>query len=329
VLKAGNQPIAIAPLIFTSIRIWGIKVRRLGFFYNAHVPRADFIIAQRSREAYRIIWDHIYRNCSWDLLQFCQLPEGSLTLEEIPRLAAKDGCQTGVWLSGASPYQPLCTSWKEYFDNLAAKHRSNLRNRFKRLRSLGPVEMELVTSDENLADVLETGLQLEAASWKGEAHTAISSDPDVSRFYSKLAWLAARHGWLFLHFLNAGTDRIAFHYCLSYKNRIYRLKSGYDPAYARYSPSNLLESLALQNAFEQRMAEYEFLGESDDWKLQWAKQNKPHYWLFICSHTITGRLLYFMKFRLAPVLKKALRKFHHFVLQLRTRFRVAASRSQL
>ena len=40
---------AIAPLILTPIRMWGIKVRRLGFFYNAHVPRADFLIAQRPR----------------------------------------------------------------------------------------------------------------------------------------------------------------------------------------------------------------------------------------------------------------------------------------
>ena len=329
VVMAGDKPIAIAPLIFTSIRIWGIKVRRLGFFYNAHVPRADFIIAQQSREAYRIIWDHIYRNCSWDVLQLCQLPEGSLTLEEIPSLAAKDGCQTGVWQSCASPYQPLCTSWNEYFDGLTAKHRSNLRNRFKRLRNTGPVEMELVTSDEKLTDTLETGLQLEAAGWKGKAHTAISSDPDVARFYLKLAWSAARRGWLFLHFLNAGPDRVAFLYCLSYKNRIYRLKSGYAPAYARYSPSNLLDCLALQNAFEQGITEYEFLGESDDWKLQWAKQTKPHYWLFICSHTVTGRLLYLIKFRLAPVLKKALRKFHFFFRQVSAHFPIVASRGQL
>src|ERR1022692_4832500 len=36
VLSSGDRPIAIAPLILTPIRMWGIKVRRLGFFYNAH-----------------------------------------------------------------------------------------------------------------------------------------------------------------------------------------------------------------------------------------------------------------------------------------------------
>ena len=40
VLKAGDETVGIAPLILTPVRMWGIKVRRLGFFYNAHVPRA-------------------------------------------------------------------------------------------------------------------------------------------------------------------------------------------------------------------------------------------------------------------------------------------------
>src|ERR1035437_338636 len=61
VLKAGDQTVAIAPLILTPIRMWGIKVRRLGFFYNAHVPRADFLIAERRGGGYRAIWDYLSR----------------------------------------------------------------------------------------------------------------------------------------------------------------------------------------------------------------------------------------------------------------------------
>jgi hypothetical protein len=137
VLKAGDQTVAIAPLILTSIRMWGIKVRRLGFCYNAHVPRADFLIAQRPQEAYRAIWRHLCRSRDWDLLELCQLREGSATLKIIPALACMDGCQIVTWMSGASPYLPLGASWKQYFDGLAVKHRANLRNRLKRLNAIG------------------------------------------------------------------------------------------------------------------------------------------------------------------------------------------------
>jgi CelD/BcsL family acetyltransferase involved in cellulose biosynthesis len=317
VLKAGSQTVAIAPLILTPIRMWGIKVRRLGFFYNAHVPRADFLIAQRRAEAYRAIWSHLSRSHDWDLLQLCQLPEGSETLEAISGLAGPDHCKMVTWLSGASPYLPLSASWGVYFDSLAAKHRSNLRNRFKRLNAIGPVEVETITAGEKLTDALGAALQLEAAAWKGEARTAISCNPDVSKFYSAFAQRAAERGWMRLNFLQTGAQRIAFDYSLFYKNRIHLLKIGYDPAYAPYSPSNLLLFMVLQDAFERGAREYDFLGESADWKSNWTKHSRPHYWLFVFSCTFKGHLLHFIKAQLVPLLKRSsLRPLRKLVLRL-------------
>lgn len=317
VLKAGDQTVAIAPLILTPVRMWGIKVRRLGFFYNAHVPRADFLIAQRPEEAYRAIWSHLYRNRGWDLLQLSQLPEGSATLKAIPALAGPDDCPIVTWRSGASPYLPLGAPWNQYFDRLAAKHRANLRNRFKRLNGIGPVEVETITSGEELPGALEAGWKLEAAAWKGEAHTAISCHPDVSRFYSTLARRAAERGWMRLNFLRAGAIRVAFDYSLFYRNRVHLLKLGYDPAYAPYSPSNLLVSLVLEDACERDVREYDFLGESADWKLQWTKHSRPHYWLFVFSSSFKGRFLHLIKSRLVPLLKRdGLQPLRNFVLRL-------------
>jgi CelD/BcsL family acetyltransferase involved in cellulose biosynthesis len=304
VLKAGDETVAIAPLILTPIRMWGIKVRRLGFFYNAHVPRADFLIAQRPEEVYRAIWKHLSRSRDWDLLQLCQLPEGSATLEAIPRLAGPDDCQIVTWLSGASPYVPLRSSWAQYFDGLAAKHRGNLRNRFKRLNAIGPVELETITSGEKLMEAVEAGLQIEAAAWKGEAGTAISCDPDVARFYATFARRAAERGWMRLHFLQAGPQRVAFDYSLSYKNRMHLLKVGYDPAYSPYSPSNLLLCMILQRMFGQDAREYDFLGEGADWKSKWTAQSRSHYWLFVFSGAPKGRLLHLIKSELVPRLKR-------------------------
>ena len=107
VVRAGDRPIAIAPLILTPIRMWGLNVRRLGFFYNAHVPCADFLIAERPAEVCRAIWTHLSTDRTWDLLQLCQLREGCETLEEMPALAARSACPTGVWTSEASPYVPV------------------------------------------------------------------------------------------------------------------------------------------------------------------------------------------------------------------------------
>jgi CelD/BcsL family acetyltransferase involved in cellulose biosynthesis len=145
---------------------------------------------------------------------------------------------------------------------------------------------------------------LEAAAWKGESRTAIQCDAAVSRFYSVLAERAAERGWLHLHFLRAGDARVAFDYSLTYKNRIHLLKVGYDPAFAPFSPSNLLLCKVLERAFKQGLTEYDFLGGDAGWKQNWAKQVRQHYWLFVFSSDFKGRFLHLIKFRLIPMLKR-------------------------
>jgi CelD/BcsL family acetyltransferase involved in cellulose biosynthesis len=303
VLQAGGEAIAIAPLILTRVKMWGVPLRRLGFFYNDHVPRADFLIAQRPGEAYRAIWSHLLENRNWDLLQLCQLPAGSETLAQFRNLAAEDGCLSGVWASGASPYISLSTSWPQYCGGLAAKHRSNLRNRFKRLNQVGTVDLETVAAHENAEEAVEAGLSLEAAAWKGSAGTAIASDPELVNFYATFAQCAAKNGWLRLHFLKTGPKRIAFDYSLAYKNRLFLLKLGYDPEFAAYSPSNLLLYLALQGSFERGMSVYDFLGQTAEWKRNWTLEATEHYWLYIFPRSFKGRLLHFLKFRAVPFVK--------------------------
>jgi CelD/BcsL family acetyltransferase involved in cellulose biosynthesis len=119
-----------------------------------------------------------------------------------------------------------------------------------------------------------------------------------------LAQRAETRGWLRLHFLEADAKRIAFDYSLVYKNRLYLLKLGYDPAYAQYSPSNLLAQLALHASFERGEVEYDFLGDNLDWKKCWSRQTRPHYWLYVFSDTLKGRLLRALKFKWIPLLRR-------------------------
>ena len=192
--------------------------------------------------------------------------------------------------------------------------------RFKRLNGIGPVAIETITSGETVALALEAGLQLEAAAWKGAAGTAISCDPRISKFYSTLAQRASERGWMRLNFLQAGPQRVAFDYSLFHKNRIHLLKLGYDPAYAPYSPSNLLLSMALQAAFERDVREYDFLGDAGDWKTSWTKHSRPHYWLFVFSCTLKGQILHLIKSRLIPLLKrKSFQPFRDLVVRVAAR----------
>lgn len=305
VVRAGEEIIAIAPLMASRVRMYGLNVRRLEFINNVHTPRFDFIIARRQEEAYRAIWTFLLRQRGqWDLLELCQLPTASESLKELPRIAVESGSLIGIWPSERSPYVPLVGTWDDYFRGLKGHHRSNMRNRLKRLERLGQVKMEVITSGEQLADALEEGLRIEAAAWKGQAGSAISSSAELRHFYKGLAGMAAERGWLRLYFLNVNGQRIAFAYTLCSGNKLYVLKIGYDPNFAAYSPCNVLTYMALRNAFELGLAEYDILGVEDKWKLDWTKEVRPHCWMFVFSDGLRARLLHWAKFQLVPRLKR-------------------------
>jgi CelD/BcsL family acetyltransferase involved in cellulose biosynthesis len=304
--KTADRVIGIAPLMLCRDRMYGLEVRRLQSIHNDHTPRADFIVGGEHREAYDALWTHLRgTRASWDVLQLSQLPAGSGTLALLPPLAARDGFRWGCWRSADSPYLPLHDTWDSYLTRLTSRHRCNLRNRLKRLGQLGEVALRDVSSlDNGGLDALEEGWWLEAAAWKGRAGTAIASRPELRQFYTRVAQRSAERGWLRLHFLTVAGRPIAFGYSLCYERRLYLLKPGYDPAYAPYSPSNLLCYLVLREAFRSGLVEYDFLGDEDDWKCQWTDDRRPHYWLFVFSDHARARLLHYVKFRLLPWLKQ-------------------------
>jgi CelD/BcsL family acetyltransferase involved in cellulose biosynthesis len=304
-VRDGAKLVGIAPLMRSETRMYGLGVRRLGTLYNPHVPRCDFIVAAAAQGACRALWRHLRdAERGWDVLELCQLPPGSRALAELPGTARGDGFLTGTWCAPGSPYLRVAGSWDDYFGKLRAKHRSNLRNRLKRLGQLGEVKLDLVSSADELSAPLEDGFRLEAAAWKGEAGTAIGARGDLRLLYTRLAERMARRGRLRLHFLTLDGRRIAFGYSLFHQNRLYLLKPGYDPRYAHLSPSNLLWLMVLRDAFDQGLAEHDFLGMDDAWKLEWTSAVRRHQWLYVFPRSATGALLRSLKFGIVPALRR-------------------------
>jgi CelD/BcsL family acetyltransferase involved in cellulose biosynthesis len=64
---------------------------------------------------------------------------------------------------------------------------------------------------------------------------------------------------------------IAFDLCLEERGIHYLLKTGFDPEYARFAPGLILRHKMIERAFELGLSRYEFLGDSEPWKLAWTQ----------------------------------------------------------
>jgi CelD/BcsL family acetyltransferase involved in cellulose biosynthesis len=304
-VKDGEELVGIAPLMMSRKRMYGVSVRELGFMYNDHTPRFDFIVARNHASVYQAIWRHLCdRREEWDLLKLCQIDSGSRTLMELPLLAAASGCQVGTWPSIESPFLRMEGSFDQYFKSLNSGLRQNLKRRMKRLEERGAVEFECVSAEEQIDGALPDAFRIEADSWKGSAGTAIECDPELQKFYSLVAHRAARRGALYLTFLRANGRRIAFDLSLIHNNKRFILKPGYLQEYRTCSPGQQLTAMTIRDAFARGLTEIDFLGAAEEWKLSWTSERRKSYWLFVFQKDLRGSLLHYTKFRFVPWLQE-------------------------
>jgi CelD/BcsL family acetyltransferase involved in cellulose biosynthesis len=306
VVHDGRGPIAIAPLMRARTKVLGVEVDAVEPIVNDHTPRYEFILTDRRRAACRTIWEHLRdAGHGWQLLFARQLPSGSITLSTLAACAEQDGYLVGRRTWESSPFVSFSGTWARFYAARSRNHRSKVNTGLNRLRRLGAVQLETVTEGPMIETALQDGFRIEAAAWKARTGTAIVCDETVGRFYRDLATRAASAGTLRLLFLNVAGRRIAFAYALEAYNRLFVLKAGYDPEFARYSPYNVLCALVFQDAFARRLDEYEFLGGNEAWKRSWTDHVHTHEWLYVFRPTLGMRALYELKCRLLPRLHRS------------------------
>jgi CelD/BcsL family acetyltransferase involved in cellulose biosynthesis len=268
---------------------------------NVYSERFELLLGDRPQEAAEAIWRYLKAHADrWDVLELRQLPEKSRTLTLLSGFAERDSYAVGCWPSTESPYVEVRDSWESYYKSLKKAHRADVRRRMGRLEQEGPVELDLVMSDRDFDKDFGDAVRLESSAWKGAQGTAIESDAGSKTFYRDILARAAKDGRLRLYFLTVGGKRIAVRIGLFFHNRLFMLKSGYDPEYAAFSPSHLLCDKVIREAWNLQFAEADFLGNAERWKLSWSTNVRAHHWLFIFPRRPVPWTVHALKFRLLP-----------------------------
>jgi len=235
---------------------------------NWHSPMFGFLA--RDSEARSALAETLFEHTRAVDLSF--LDRGDPSLEACLRLSRASHRQVLVWTLVRSPYVDISGGdWSCFCSALPPKVRKELRRARRRLDEQGAVEVEFRDGSGDLEALLTEGFSVEGSGWKEQRGTAITSDPRTKQFYADVARWGASRGELVLAFLRLDGRPIAFDLCLESGGAVYPLKGGFDPAFRRYGPGVLLTYESLRRAFERRLASYELLGDSDPYKLVWAR----------------------------------------------------------
>jgi len=212
-------------------------------------------------------------NCHrWDVADFQQLRSGSSLLEVEP---------PSDW-SGQITVQEVCPVLNlpeklQELPRLVPSHMlEKLRYYRRRFQQFGPLRVESARLD-NFAELFERFASLHQAQWTARGKDGVLREPRVQRFNREAAERMLISGMLRLYVLRKESEVIAGLYALAHRDRTYYYLSGFDPAYAAFSPGTLLIGHAIEEAIRESRAHFDFLRGRETYKYLWGAKGRLNY----------------------------------------------------
>ena len=304
----------VLPLVRRRIVMSGLPIVQLTLPANVHSLRASLTVCpgQEGEAALKAIWQAVKELPRWDVIDVANAVEGN-TLDRLVSLAQKDGYHTARKRTSQTLYLPIASSTTPASDKGAQppwlagtrpKFRSHLRRAKRQLEEQGTLELKHSSTADPVA--LEKFYALEASGWKGAEGTAIKCHPSTRQFYDAIAQAAARDGYLSLDFLELNGKPIAGHFGFNLRGRYFLAKAGYDEAFRRHGPGQLLVNEILNQTPERGLHEFDFVGPATWDESRWASARRTNYRVFIFRKNWYGELLYELRISLRDLMRRML-----------------------
>jgi CelD/BcsL family acetyltransferase involved in cellulose biosynthesis len=297
---------AIAPLMrYRDHSFLRLPVQVIQLIGNFHSNRLDVITTVANRRAcIKAIYGYLQSE-SWDTLYCLLIPECSPNVSHLLDCCEDFGYKAVMQRVQQSPYVKVETDWSAYWASRSEGGRRGLKNRIRHLEAMGTLHFETMYLADDVDGLMESIFEVASKGWAYRQGSAICSTPQLKGFYAELARIANRRQWLKCHLLKLDDKPIAFEMCLHYNNTTYGLKSGYCEELSKLSPGRVLWYLALQKDFSTHIAEFDFLGNSEPYKLRWATGMREHLKLFIFNSTLRAKWLHWKPLQMKEMLKNS------------------------
>jgi CelD/BcsL family acetyltransferase involved in cellulose biosynthesis len=290
----------IVPLVRRRIVAFGLPIIKLSIPANVHSLRASLTVCrdEEGEAVLRQLWQAVKDLPRWDMVDVATVVEEN-GLDRLLALARAEGYPTARKRTSQTLYLPIGAASIDpkappaWLVETRPKFRSHLRRARKQLEERGALELKHYDAADPAA--LDKFYALEASGWKGVEGTAIKCDPRTRQFYDLVAQAAAHDGYLSLDFLELNGKPIAAHFGFNLRGRYFLAKAGYDEAYRRHGPGQLLVNEILNETPQRGLREFDFVGPATWDESRWASARRTNYRIFIFNRTWYGQLLHFLR----------------------------------
>jgi CelD/BcsL family acetyltransferase involved in cellulose biosynthesis len=282
----GGRPVGYFPMILTSERFHGLRLRTLRLAGNIYTPIAcPLVQTDDSAAIYDYCVQQVITSIPWRLFLIEQLPTEFPGAAELKEAFGRAGYFVTLEDSSVNwIYESQGISSQEYHDQLPFGVRRDTRQFSRRLAASGDFEFRVCSSDLTDREVADYAY-VYSRSWKEPEY-----DPT---FHADLMGVMAKRGVLRLGFLYLDKKPIAAQLWLIATGRAYAVKTAYDEAFKRMSVGTVLTWRIIEHLMNQDgMHSFDYLTGDDEYKRRWCNMRRRRLSLVAYRRGLRGSALY-------------------------------------
>ncbi|HTQ40852.1 MAG TPA: GNAT family N-acetyltransferase [Pirellulales bacterium] len=255
-VEADREPIGILPLVVTTepyrvgpMRVLGYPLAGWGSFYGPIGPHPAATL--------RAGLQHIRHTArDWDLLDLRWVDADEVDEGQTPQAMQVAGFkfESQVWHFSAQI--ELQDGWEKYWAGRKSIWRSNLRRCERLLTERGKLEYlryrplgEAHGDGDPRWDLYDTCVELARRSWQADSNSGTTLSHDSVREYLRATHeSAARAGAVDVNLLLLDGEAVAFAYNYRFRNWVYGVRNGYDPAAVQEGAGTVLMGKMIEDS---------------------------------------------------------------------------------
>ena len=269
----GGEPVGILPLYIQTTRALGVPVRLLRFVGSGADTHPDdlgpVLAPLREGEIARQLARAALRVADVDVVVASDIDPRSPFSRALEQAAAEAGLASLAHPAERIAYVDLPDNWSKFMQSLGSDRRSRLRGA---RRKAAAHDMRFFVWDDaaRLDEAVDRLVELHRRRWAAAGASESFQSAEYVEFHRRIIRASFARGWLRLYCLELDGEIAAITYCYRFRNRVFLMQAGFDPAQARCNPGRVLLGHALEHAIGEGNTVFDFLRGEHRYKDQLA-----------------------------------------------------------
>jgi CelD/BcsL family acetyltransferase involved in cellulose biosynthesis len=268
-----KQTLGIVAFYVQTVKVLGVRVRLLRFVgtgADTHPDDLGPVLAAGAEEAAALALARTaLRIADVDVVLATDIDPRSCFARALEQAATEVRLTRFTGESERIAFTGLPRSWSEFMQSLGSDRRSRIRSARKKTAEHG-ARFYLWQDGAAIGTALEQLADLHRRRWQESGGSESFASAEYLAFHRRIMQAAFARGWLRLYCLDLDGRLAAMTYCYRFRNRVYLMQAGFDPALSRLNPGKVLLGHALEHAIVEGNEVFDYLRGEHRYKDQLA-----------------------------------------------------------